>query len=183
MRALSVSTRLCLTTCEVPRAFSGRLAITLFRHAASEPYPTRTVEHMLAWMIVIWSLAVAWPGKMLVGPQYEYLIVIMPEWAWGWTGVVLGTGRLLALYFNGNWRRSPGLRWFGAMTGLVWWTVLSGLYWLGVQAGGADFPMRYMVGVFIFFEGYSCYRCGQDMAPSKAQSAGASGLTIGTGNG
>lgn len=174
---------LCLTTYEVTRTLSGHLAFALFRHATSERYPTRTVEHMLAWMIVIWSLAVAWPGQMLVGPQYEYLVIIMPEWAWGWTGVVLGIARLFALYLNGNWRRSPGLRWFGAMTGLIWWVVLSGLYWLGVKNGGADFPMRYMVGVFIFFEGYSCYRCGQDISAARLQGTGASGSTDSTADG
>lgn len=165
------------------RTLAEHVAFALFRHAASEQYPTRTVEHMLAWMIVIWSLAVAWPGNMLQGAQYEYLIIIMPEYAWGWTGVTLGLFRLFALYRNGNWQRSPELRWFGAMTGMIWWIVLSGLYWLGVKNGGADFPMRYMVGVFIFFEGYSCYRCGQDIASSKAQGAGVAGLTVGTGNG
>lgn len=165
------------------RTLSGYLSAALLHHAALERYPTRTVEHMLAWMIVVWSTAVAYPGEILVGPQYQYLLLIAPEWAWGVGGILIGLARIVALYLNGNWRRSPWLRWAGAMAGLTWWTAMSSLYWLGIKNGGADFPMRYMVGVFIFFEIYSCYRCGQDIVSSKAQGAGASGLTVGTGHG
>ena len=76
------------------RTIAGRLALLLFRHAASERYPTRTVEHLLAWMLLVWSLAVAVPGRMLVGPQYEYLVTLAPEALWGWVGVTFGVLRL-----------------------------------------------------------------------------------------
>jgi hypothetical protein len=164
------------------RALSGRLAWFLFRLAASERHPTRTVEHMLAWSTFVWSMAVAWPGKMLIGAQYEYLIAIAPEAVWGSVGVCLATARLVALAINGAWRRTPGLRFVGAMSGLIWWLVLSALYWVAIEKGAPDFPMRYMLGVFIFFEGYSCFRCGQDHAAYQAQRARASGSTDGAGH-
>lgn len=154
------------------RTIASKVAYALFRHAASERYPTRTVEHMLAWMLVVWSTAVAYPGNMMVGKTFQYLLAIAPEWWWGWSGIVLGGLRLLALYLNGNWRRSPGLRFVGAMTGMIWWIVLSGCYWVAVLKDGApDFPMRYVFFVFIFFESYSCFRCGQDHASPKARDA------------
>lgn len=153
------------------RTISARLAYALFRHAASEKYPTRTVEHMLAWMLVVWAGACAVPTKMMNGPTFEYLLVIAPEWVWGYIGVVVGSSRLLALYINGNWRRTPGLRFIGAMLGLIWWLIISALYWLAVKNGAPDFPMRYVFFVFIFFEGYSCFRCGQDHASPKARDA------------
>ena len=153
------------------RSLATRLAYALFRHAASEKYPTRTVEHMLAWSLVVWSGAVAFPGKMLVGPTFEYLLVIAPEPWWGYSGVVLGSARLAALYINGNWRRSPGLRLIGAIFGLVWWLIVSALYAVAVKQGAPDFPMRYVLFVFLCFEIYSCFRCGQDHASPKARDA------------
>lgn len=157
------------------RSLSEMLAYALFRYAASERYPTRTVEHMLAWMIIVWSAAVVMPGNMMQGPNYQYLLAIADERFWGWSGIVLGAQRLIALYINGNWRRTPILRFVGAMTGMVWWLILSALYGLGVQNGAPDFPMRYVFIVFIFFEGYSCFRCGQDHASPAARSPGDGG--------
>lgn len=96
------------------------------------------------------------PTQKMNGPTFEYLLVIAPEWAWGYMGVAVGVSRLLALYINGNWRRTPGLHLFGAMLGLIWWLIISALYWLAVKNGAPDFPMLYVFFVFIFFEGYSC---------------------------
>ncbi|UFW75219.1 hypothetical protein [Bradyrhizobium sp. WU425] len=157
------------------RSLSRKLAHAFFRHAAYEKYPTRTVEHMLAWMILVWSASVAVPGNMMRGPTYQYLLAIAGEGFWGWTGVGLGVLRLVALYINGNWRRTPVLRFVGAMSGLVWWLILSALYGLAVQNGAPDFPMRYVLVVFIFFEAYSCYRCGQDHASPSARDSGNGG--------
>lgn len=155
----------------VLRKTSRHLSLLLFTFGASERYPTRTVEHMLAWMILAWSGSLLWPGHLMVGPQYKYLVTVLPEHLWGLGGVVLGALRLVALYLNGNWRRSPGLRFLGAMTGMIWWLILYALYWVAVQRGATDFPMRYVFVVMICFEAYSCYRCGQDHASPKARDA------------
>lgn len=156
------------------RSIAERMAYALFRHAATEKYPTRTVEHMLAWTVLVWSGAVLVPGHMLEGRTFEYLLLIAPEYVWGSAGVAIGIIRIVGLYLNGNWRRSPGLRFIGAMFGLIWWLILSALYWLAVNNGAPDFPIRYCLFVFIFFEGYSCFRCGQDHASPKARVAGTS---------
>lgn len=158
---------------EVTRSFARRAALLLFRHSISERYPTRTVEHMLAWVLLVWSASLALPGNMMRGPAFEYLLLIAPEWWWGAAGVVISTMRLVALYVNGNWHRTPGLRFIGAMTGLIWWLVISALYALAVAHSAPDFPMRLVFLVFVFFEAYSCYRCGQDHAAPKARDAGA----------
>lgn len=153
------------------RNAAGKLAFLLFRHAASEKYPTRTVEQMLAVALAVWAGACAAPTKMMNGPTFEYLLVIAPETTWGYIGVFFGLLRLFGLYLNGNWRRSPLLRFAGAMVGLIWWIIISALYWLAVKNGAPDFPMRYVIFVFIYFEVYSCFRCGQDHASPKARDA------------
>lgn len=154
------------------RTIANRIAYILFRHASSERYPTRTVEHMLAWMLLVWSSSLALPGNMMIGKTFEYLLVIAPEWWWGWIGMAIAAMRLMALYINGNWRRTPGLRFFGAACGFIWWIIISTLYWLAVRNGAQDFPMRNVFLVFVFFEAYSCYRCGQDHAAPNARGAG-----------
>lgn len=150
------------------RTLSANLALLLFRVAGSERQPTRQVEYLLAWSGLIWSLAVLKPGRILAGAQYEYLLAIAPEVLWGMVGVMLGVLRLVALAINGAWRRTPGLRFIGGATGLIWWLVLAALYSLAVQKGAADFPMRHVLGVFIYYEAFSCYRCGQDHAAAVA---------------
>ena len=81
---------------QVTSTLAGRVAFMLFRHAASERYPTRTVEHMLAWMLLVWSASLALPGNMMRGPTFECLLAIAPEAWWGWSGVALALMRLVA---------------------------------------------------------------------------------------
>lgn len=157
------------------RAATRHASLWLFRFSAAERYPTRTVEHMLAWMMMVWGGSLLLPGKMLAGPQYEYLVALAGEHVWGSLGVAFGAMRLVALVLNGSWRRSPGLRFLGAMTGMIWWIILSALYWVAIQRGAPDFPMRYDFGVFVMFEAYSCYRCGQDHASPQVEGGGNAG--------
>lgn len=161
-----------------------RFGPAVFRRTISERYPTRTVEHMLGWVVLVWSASVIWLSPVLKSAEYEFLRAVMPLGIWGAIGVMLGFSRLLALFINGNWRRTPGMRLVCAATGLIWWLILSALYWAAVQKGALDFPMRYVLPVFIAFEAYSCFRCGQDLSSMpQAPRAGASGSTDVAGHG
>ncbi|MGD9766601.1 MAG: hypothetical protein AB7U62_03075 [Pseudolabrys sp.] len=146
------------------RLFAFSVARKLFQHAASERYPTRSVEYLLAWVMIAWGARVVWPGEVLTGPTYQYLVVIAPEAMWGALGITVGLLRIYALLRNGGWKRSPVLRFAGATLGLIWWLVLAVLFSAAVAGGAPDFPMRAVYPVFIFFEAYSCFRCGQDHA-------------------
>lgn len=151
------------------RRIAGRTGISLLKLAASEKYPTRTVEHAFAWFTLIWSYSVLMPGNMLSGPTYKPMLAIMPESAWGWTGAAIAILRVAALLGNGHWAPSPGFRLLGAAWGIGFWTLISLCYWQGVAAGAADFPMRRAVFVVILFEAYSCYRCGYDFQMRRAE--------------
>lgn len=140
--------------------------------AEPEKYPTRTVEQMLAWMVLAWSGALLLPGTMLRGDPFKTLIVVAPEMLWGICGVLLAASRLVALELNGRWRRSPTLRFIGALTGMFWWALLTVLYAIAVDGGAPDFPMRYVLIVAFWFECKSAIRCGFDM---KAQIGRANG--------
>lgn len=151
------------------RFLAGYFGIALLRHAHSERYPTRTVEHLLAWLVLAWSLSVVSPGNMLVGPSFQPLLVLASEQVWGWGGMIISSLRLVGLYLNGNWRRSPWLRAAGALAGGMWWLTLFCLYWKAVGNGAPDFPMRLGFGVLVVFEAASFFRCVQDaVVPRKS---------------
>lgn len=134
------------------------------RHALAEKYPTRSVEYLLAWVMIAWSGRVLWPGDIMVGLTYQHLLAIAPEPAWGVFGLIVGGLRIVALIRNGGWKQSPMARFLCALLGLNFWLVLTALYSAAIVSGAQDFPFRAAFPVFMFFEAYSCYRCGQDHA-------------------
>lgn len=126
---------------------------------------TRAVEYMLAWLMIGWGSMLAWyPGDILVGLTYRFVVAFATEHTWAIVSLTAGTLRIIALIINGAWRRTPLVRFCAAAFGLLWWTTLGGLYWLAVLKGGAPFPNILSYAVFVYFEAYSCYRCGQDAA-------------------
>jgi hypothetical protein len=145
------------------RDIAARLAKMLIGHAASERYPTRSVEYMLAWMLIGWSTMVALPGAIFGhDPIYHFLTLIAPEWVWGVVGIVTGMMRIFALVRNGSWKKSPYLRLLGASLGFNFWLLLFVLYGAALIGGAPLFPMFGCLPVFMFFEAYSSFRCGQD---------------------
>lgn len=153
------------------RNIAARLATMLIGHVARERYPTRSVEYMLAWMLVAWSFMVALPGAMLQGSQYQYMTLFMPEAAWAAIGITVGALRLFALIRNGSWSRSPYLRLAGASVGFIFWQFLALLYGIAFMHGAPLFPMYGCLPVFMFFEAYSSFRCGQDARDNAAKAA------------
>jgi hypothetical protein len=123
------------------RNLAARLANILIGHAVSDRYPTRSVEYMLAWMMVGLST----------------MLCMQSEWAL--LGVVLGAVRIGALVLNGSWKRSPVLRLIGASIGFQFWSVIAALHILN---DASVFPIIGTFPVILFFEAYSCFRCGQD---------------------
>lgn len=127
-------------------------------------YSTRPVEFFLAWAVLVWSLRVALPGEVMSSPVFRYMTTVAPELFWGMFGVFIGTMRLVGLVRNGSWSKSPYWRLLGAGAGYCWWFSLFVTYTWAVRDGADDFPMRWVLVVFIYFELTSCYHCGQDIA-------------------
>lgn len=152
------------------RNLALRFGLGLLSHAASERYPTRSVEYLLASLMLVWSFSCALPGAMFAGPATVYFAAVMPEVYWGVAGMTVAILRVLALVRNGSYAQSPTLRFIGAMVGFNWWLALYVLYTTAVSLGEAsDFPMRRCFLVFVLFEAYSCFRCGQDSAAMKSK--------------
>ena len=138
--------------------------------ATSDKGHTRAVEYMLAWLMIGGGALVLMPGAVIVGPTSEFLLHLMTEPAWGIVALTIGLARLTALIINGAWRRTPLLRFAGAALGLMWWTSQGAIYWIAVVRGGLPFPNLSIYPVFVFFEAYSCFRCGQDASALRSLS-------------
>lgn len=145
------------------RTIGAELPVVLKAFAVSTKYPTRTVETAFSWVMLVWGASVVLDPGMIASPQYSPMLVIMPTLAWGWCAVVISTARLAALFANGHWRPSPEFRLAGAAWAMMLWAALGICYYIAVAQGAPDFPMRRVFAVFVFFEAYSCYRCGQDI--------------------
>jgi hypothetical protein len=138
--------------------------VHLDRPASPSIYsPTRALEVFLSCIAISWSLVVVMFHSTMTSTPYAMFIAIAPEKTWGMIGIAIGIARLIAIVVNGNWRRTPIIRFVGASTGAVWWLAVTGLFWLAVVKDGANaFPMLGGYPVLMIFEFYSCYRCGQD---------------------
>jgi hypothetical protein len=128
----------------------------------SDRYVTRTAEHLLAWIVIFWSVSVLFYTPLL-GVVYEPMLEVAPQWFWGTFGLSIGLLRVVALIRNGHWRPTPELRLLGAIYGAMFWVGLTYCYHVAVSAGAVDFPMRRGMLVFIAFELFAAYRCGHDI--------------------
>lgn len=123
---------------------------------------TRSVEWLLASMMVAWGVGLMLPGDTMSLPQYRLLGAIAPEYVWAAWSVSIGGIRVLALYINGSWRRTPLFRVAGASLGMIWWLVLGFLFKAAADGSGAISAGLLWFPVFIFFEGYSIVRGARD---------------------
>lgn len=128
---------------------------------------TRSVEWLLACMMVAWGIGLMLPGDTMEIPRYRLLGAIMPDYGWAAWSIAIGGVRMVALYINGAWRRTPLVRAVCAMLGLIWWIVLGFLFSAGADPG-APTPGLLWFPVFIGFEGYSIIRGARDSYHSGA---------------
>lgn len=128
---------------------------------------TRSVEWLLAGLMIAWGCGLILPGNTMELVQFRYLGALAPEPVWAAWSLSIGGLRLAALYINGAYHRTPLIRAGCSVLGMVWWMVLGYLLQLGVTdtaipAGLLWYP------VFVLFEGYSAYRGARDSYHSGA---------------
>ena len=122
---------------------------------------TRSVEWCLGGLMVAWGLGLMLPGNTMELPAYRYLGALAPEYVWAAWSLSIGGLRIVALFVNGAYFRTPLIRAGCSLLGLIWWLVLGFL----LRAGGGEgaLPAALMwYPVFVGFEGYSVYRGARD---------------------
>jgi hypothetical protein len=79
----------------------------------------------------------------------------------------MGAVRLVTLYVNGSWRRTPLIRAFCAILGMAWWLVLGSCSLRPRKSDPSTAGLMWFP-VFIAFEGYSVVRGARDPYHSGA---------------
>lgn len=129
-------------------------------------HQTRSVEWLLASMMVAWGIGLLLPGNSMELPAYRLLGAIAPEPVWAAWSISIGLLRMLALYINGSWRKTPLVRAVSSLFGAFWWVVLGYCFLKSgpwpYPAGVAWFPVLFL------FECYSISRGARDSYHSGA---------------
>lgn len=88
----------------------------------------RTIEWFSSAVMIAWALTMAQPGDLLDQPGFvAFRRFGLTEGFWIFAFGTFGAGRLIALYINGRWPRSPHIRMAGALFGAVSWGQVSAL--------------------------------------------------------
>lgn len=102
----------------------------------AEHFPTRRSEWVLAGAMVLWGSLLLSPGPIFnQSPAWAGLMAWATEDVWGWSAVMIGAFRLVALLINGtfhdSWygRYSPHVRGLASfMSCFVWMQLSWGLF-------------------------------------------------------
>ena len=123
-------------------------------------YPDRVIEWMFAVMMASWGAYLLLPMETFDNPQYAVLAVLAPEQVWGVFSIAIAAVRMIALWINGRWRRTPAIRCGCSTIGVIWWCSMIFLIVGAPQphppAGLVWYP------VFCVFEVISCWRSAAD---------------------
>ena len=129
-------------------------------------YPDRLIEWLFASMMLLWGMVLCLPLGTFANPQYAALAAIAPEQVWGAVSIGIAVLRMTALWVNGSWRRTPAIRCLCSILGVMWWTAH---LFLAIAAPQAHPPAGLSwYGLFVVFEGVSCWRSAADGFHSRA---------------
>jgi hypothetical protein len=124
---------------QMTRQIALRIADLLIGHATSERYPTRSVEYMLAWMLIGWSFMVALPGDILRGTDLRLHEIDCAGMGLGNYRIVTGFLAVVRADPQWRWKKSPYLRLAGAVLGFNFWLILDRALWRGSHGGAPLF--------------------------------------------
>lgn len=88
------------------------------------PHVSREGEWLSAAILAAFATALLLPGPTFARPIFVNLAAVAPEGTWGMALMLVAVVCGIGLWVNGNWRRSPTLRFAGAAAGAVIWFTL-----------------------------------------------------------
>ncbi len=92
------------------------------------PHVSREAEWLSAAILMAFALALLSPGSTFSRPVFVNLAAVAPEGTWGMALLGIATVRMIGLWVNGNWRRSPTLRFLTSAAGACVWLWLARLF-------------------------------------------------------
>lgn len=125
----------------------------------------RAAEWLSSLAILLLGLSLLLPGEtMATSPSYRGFVTFgLADIQVGILATAISGTRIIALYANGRWRRSPGIRAVGAVLGTAFWacvvTAFAWPYWTDVT----DAPTTALAYFsFVLADLISAYRSGGD---------------------
>lgn len=127
---------------------------------------TRAVEWLLATLLFLWGWQLVQPNiGYFDQPVYAIMASIATEAHWGVAAVIVSTFRLVALFINGWWKRTPVVRFLGAVAGGMFWLCIGVCMYYGARLTGAKLTAGFVFYVpFFIWEGWCVLSTGYDMA-------------------
>ncbi|ACB24623.1 MULTISPECIES: hypothetical protein [Methylobacterium] len=92
------------------------------------PHVSREAEWLSAAILMAFALALLAPGATFSRPVFVNLAAVAPEGTWGMGLLGIATVRMIGLWVNGNWRRSPTLRFLISAVGALVWLWVARLF-------------------------------------------------------
>ncbi|MAQ82259.1 hypothetical protein [Psychromarinibacter halotolerans] len=136
----------------------------------------RATEWLTACVMLMFAVTLAMPGDTFrISPSYSgFLNLGFDEASIAMPLTLLAGARLTALYINGNWRRSPVIRAFGAAVGAMVFTMLAVTFgWNWISAGGprqSAVALGTGTGTYLtlaLFDFLAAYRSGADVRVTR----------------
>lgn len=92
-------------------------------------FPVRKSEWVLGLATAaFWVLFTIREDLFTSNPSYNGLLFLAPQWVWSWFCFAVGVGRLVSLFINGAYWRTPHARaFFAFLNCFLWFNLLSGL--------------------------------------------------------
>lgn len=136
----------------------------LTRIAAAVVEHGRATEWLTSFVMLSFAVILALPGDTMSAEVFSALVDIgFHEVTIGVPLALVASMRLVALYINGNWRRSPMLRLIGASIGSSMFAMLAMAFlWPTIESGRALSPAVGTYLVLALFDGLAAYRSGAD---------------------
>lgn len=127
--------------------------------------PDRAIEWVSSFCMVGWALILSMPGDSFAGigvpvrtGVFQWLNENFVSWIFG----IVGTARLIALYVNGRWPKTPMTRMVGAVIGVALWSQVSLMFMYVSEVRGTWTPSVVVYAALAVADLFSVYRASRD---------------------
>lgn len=129
-------------------------------------FELRAIEWYGAFALMAWGFMVLlFPRMFEENPACHALLVLAPQHVWGLGAFLAGGLRLMALFVNGLWYRTPAVRWLTTMVSIFVWFCITAAF-----ISSSIVNMGIVVyGCHVLADLYSAYRSATDFIEAEAQ--------------